>query len=217
MTDIAVLISGGLDSAILLGDALARGQVAHPLFIRCGLSWETVEFAYLGRYLDALKQPNLRPLTVLDQPVRDLYGNHWSVTGVEVPGVNDPDEKVFLPGRNVLLLGKALIWCHLHKIPALALGSLATNPFPDATPAFFHGFTDCVNQAMAGRVELRLPFGGMKKAAVMRLGAKLPLEHSFSCIQPTRDLHCGRCNKCGERIEAFRSAGMTDPTRYAGE
>jgi 7-cyano-7-deazaguanine synthase len=49
----------------------------------------------------------------------------------------------------------------------------------------------------------------------MRLGAGLPLEHSFSCIEPMAGLHCGRCNKCGERKAAFRMADMNDPTCYA--
>ena len=48
---LAILISGGLDSAILLGDALTREKgrpgAVHPLFVRCGLAWETVEHAYL--------------------------------------------------------------------------------------------------------------------------------------------------------------------------
>jgi 7-cyano-7-deazaguanine synthase len=211
----AVLISGGLDSAILLGDALRRQAVIVPLYIRCGLAWEEIELAYLRRYLEALAGPNLQPLVILSQPVADLYGNHWSVTGANVPGATDPDETVFLPGRNVLLLSKAILWCHLHGVPSVALGSLQTNPFPDATPEFFARFVAAVNESVGGTVALKLPFAGMKKKAVMHLGTHLPLEHSFSCIQPRDGLHCGRCNKCGERIDAFRSAGMSDPTRYA--
>ncbi len=215
MSHLAVLISGGLDSAILLGDALRRHATVTPIFIRCGLSWETVEFAYLQRFLAALKCPALRPLIVLDQPIADVYGNHWSITGKDAPLIGTPEEAVFLPGRNVLLLAKSLLWCHLNGVPALALGSLQTNPFPDATPAFFRGYQDLVNQAMQGDVEVRLPFGGMKKVAVMALGQDLPLEHTFSCVSPTDGLHCGRCSKCGERRDAFRDAGMPDPTAYA--
>jgi 7-cyano-7-deazaguanine synthase len=210
-----VLISGGLDSAILLGDALRRHAAVVPLFVRCGLAWEGVERAYLDRYLHALASPALRPLVVLDQPVADLYGPHWSTTGLNVPDARTPDEAVFLPGRNVLLLAKALLWCHLHGVPAVALGSLQTNPFPDATPAFFRAFQDVVNRSVGGHVEVRLPFGTMKKHAVMQLGRGLPLEHTFSCIQPTGELHCGQCNKCAERRHAFADAGMDDPTRYA--
>ncbi|MCD4728936.1 MAG: 7-cyano-7-deazaguanine synthase, partial [Pirellulales bacterium] len=42
-----------------------------------------------------------------------------------------------------------------------------------------------------------------------------PLELTFSCLSPVAGLHCGRCNKCAERQEAFRSLEMHDPTRYA--
>jgi 7-cyano-7-deazaguanine synthase len=214
---LAVLISGGLDSAILLGDALRQNNSVVPIYVRCGLSWESVERAYLDCYLSALAGPALQPLVVLDQPMADVYGAHWSITGKGVPDAATPDDAMFLPGRNVLLLAKSLLWCHLHKVPALALGSLQTNPFPDATPAFFRGFQDLVDQAMQGHVEIRLPFGGMKKTAVMLLGRGLPLKQTFSCVNPFDGLHCGRCNKCAERKHAFADAGMADPTQYAGE
>src|SRR5437867_2231151 len=137
---LAVLISGGLDSAILLGVVLRDYRVVHPLYVRCGLSYEKAEMRYLRRFLHALRDPALRPLHILDQPVTDLYGDHWSLTGRKVPSKDTPDEAVFLPGRNVLLLGKAMIWCHLRGVSGVALGSLATNPFPDATPEFFTEF-----------------------------------------------------------------------------
>lgn len=211
---LAVLVSGGLDSAILVGDAVRRGETVQPLLIRCGLFWETTEAEYLRRFLAAIAKPHLLPLVELQQPVGDLYGNHWSVTGVGVPSADDPDEDVFLPGRNVLLLAKSLLWCHLNKAERLALGSLSTNPFPDATPEFFQGFERIVNAAVEGYTKIVLPFGEMKKQEVMRLGIGLPLEHTFSCIRPADGLHCGACNKCQERKVAFADAGMSDPTQY---
>src|SRR6516165_904622 len=118
----AVLVSGGLDSAILLGDAL-RTRVGQaflsaitPIYVRCGLSWESVEFTYLERFLEALHCPTLRPLVVLDQPIADVYGPHWSITGKSVPDAASADEAVFLPGRNLLLLAKPLLWCHLQCV-----------------------------------------------------------------------------------------------------
>lgn len=212
---LAVLISGGLDSAILLGEAVRARKAVYPLYVRCGLFYEPVELRELRRYLRALRAPALKPLVVLDMPVADLYGKHWSVTGRKVPGLGTPDEEVFLPGRNVLLLAKGMLWCHLHGVPAVALGSLVTNPFPDATAEFFRALEDVVNRAVAGRVRIELPYAGLHKTEVMRRGRDLPLRHSFSCIRPRNGLHCGRCNKCGERRQAFTEAGLTDPTRYA--
>jgi 7-cyano-7-deazaguanine synthase len=212
---LAVLISGGLDSAILLAESLRDHAAVHPLYVRTGLAWEGVELRWLERFLDAVRTPALRPLRILELPVKDLYGQHWSITGRDVPAADTPDEAVFLPGRNVLLLAKALLWCHLSRVPALALAVLASNPFPDATPAFFRAYQDAVNQAVGGRIQVLRPYAGLHKADVIRRGRDLPLELTFSCIRPLDTLACGRCNKCAERKQAFTEAGIPDRTQYA--
>src|SRR5207248_7938012 len=101
------------------------------------------------------------------------------------------DEAVFLPGRNVRLLAKALLWFHRHGVPAVALGSLHGNPFPDATPAFFAAYQEVVNQAVGGNVRILHPLAGFAKVTVLRLGHALPLEWTFSCIRPVGGRHCG--------------------------
>ncbi|MDY3553528.1 7-cyano-7-deazaguanine synthase [Gemmata sp. JC717] len=212
---LAVLVSGGLDSAILLAEAVRACPVVFPLYVRSGLHWEAVERAYLERFLAAIAAPNVRPLRVLDQPTADVYGAHWSTTGEGVPGADSADEAVFLPGRNVLLLAKPLIWCHLNAVPFVATAPLGTNPFPDATPAFYDGFAGIVSSAVRGDVRVLRPYSALHKVDVMRRGRGLPLEHTFSCIRPVRGLHCGACNKCAERRLAFREAHMPDPTEYA--
>ena len=213
---LAVLVSGGLDSAILLAESLGRYPAVHPLYIRAGSAWETVELEHLRRFLSDLREPSLRPLIMLEQPIRDLYGDHWSVTGDDVPDADSPDEAVYLPGRNVLLLAKAMIWCHLNQVPALALAPLSANPFPDATPEFFLAFQDAVNRGVAGDVRVLWPYLHLQKSEVLQRGRGLPLQHTFSCIRPVNGRHCGKCNKCAERQRGFRDAGMPDPTEYAG-
>jgi 7-cyano-7-deazaguanine synthase len=212
---LAVLASGGLDSAVLVAEAARTYPAVFPLYVRTGLAWEEVERQYLDRFLAAVRTPALRPLVTLDQPVADLYDDHWSLTGVGVPAAGTPDEDVFLPGRNVLLLAKPLLWCHLHRVPEIALAPLAVNPFPDATPEFFAKFAAAVGRAVGGSVRVIRPYSALHKTDVIRRGAAFPLEHTFSCIRPARGLHCGRCNKCHERRMAFREAGVVDPTRYA--
>src|SRR5207248_10437089 len=73
----AVLVSGGLDSAILLGESLRAPGRVFPLYIRCGLFWEDTELEHLRGFLDAIRTPALQPLHVLEMPVRDLYADHW--------------------------------------------------------------------------------------------------------------------------------------------
>jgi len=228
---IGLLASGGLDSCILLGRLLDEGREVQPFYVRAGLVWETAELATLGRFLDCMAGwhwpaksasaggARLAPLVTLQMPLDDLYGSlhggHWSLTGRGVPDDGTPDEAVYLPGRNALLAIKPLLWCQMHGISQLALGALRSNPFPDATAEFFAAFQSALSRAVGAKLEIVRPLGSLDKTEVMRLGRGYPLEHTFSCIAPADGLHCGRCNKCGERKSAFRSADMADPTRYA--
>jgi 7-cyano-7-deazaguanine synthase len=212
---IGLLISGGLDSAILLGHLLHRGRTVQPLYVRAGLYWEAAEQAALGRLLARLARPNLLPLVTFNMPLADVYDDHWSVTGREVPDHRTPDESVYLPGRNALLLIKAVVWCELNGIRELALAPLGSNPFADATPEFFRDFQAALNRATGAGLSIVRPFADMHKRDVMALGHDLPLELTFSCIAPVDGLHCGACNKCAERREAFRTARLVDRTKYA--
>ena len=214
---LAVLVSGGLDSAVLLGEALLAYPVVYPISIRTGAIWESVEHDHLLKFLEGVRTPALKPLTELAFPVGDLYGEHWSLTGRGTPDEQSADAAVYLPGRNVILLAKALLWCHLNGVHELATAPLASNPFPDATPAFYTGMANAVNRSVRGHVRVLRPYALLEltKADVLKRGARMPLQHTFSCIHPVRGRHCGRCNKCAERQRGFAEAGMDDPTPYS--
>ncbi|RLS90648.1 MAG: 7-cyano-7-deazaguanine synthase [Planctomycetota bacterium] len=212
----AILVSGGLDSAILLADMVNhKFPKVWPVFVQCGLYWEKTELEYLKRFINAIKAPNLAELIILDVPVGDLYKDHWSLTGINVPDVKSPDEAVFLPGRNVLLTAKALLWCNLNQVKSLSLAVLESNPFPDATDSFFLTMEQAINESVSGNVKLLRPYAGMHKTDVLKIGRNAPLEHTFSCIYPINGMHCGKCNKCAERKNGFSQASMKDPTSYS--
>lgn len=212
----AILVSGGLDSAILLADMVNhKFPKIWPVFVQCGLYWEKTELEYLRRFINAIKAPNLAELIILDVPVGDLYKDHWSLTGINVPDVKSPDEAVFLPGRNVLLTAKALLWCNLNQVKSLSLAVLESNPFPDATDSFFLTMEQAINESVSGNVKLLRPYAGMHKTDVLKIGRNAPLEHTFSCIYPINGMHCGECNKCAERKNGFSQASMKDPTSYS--
>ncbi|MCA9101802.1 MAG: 7-cyano-7-deazaguanine synthase [Planctomycetales bacterium] len=210
-----LLLSGGLDSGILLGHLLGQGHHVQPFYVRSGLVWEEAELATLRRLLAAMRCPELHPLVVFDEPLDDVYGQHWSMTGTSVPDAGTPDEAVYLPGRNLLLVLKAAVWCQLHDVRRLALAPLESNPFPDATDQFFVEFADLLESAFGRRLEILRPFAAMSKREVMQLANGSPLELTFSCLAPVGELHCGRCNKCAERQAAFREVARDDPTEYA--
>jgi len=212
---VAVLASGGLDSAILVGQLASEGREVTPIYVQFGLAWEDVELRCLREFLASLAPSRTKPLMVLKQPVADIYGEHWSVTGQDVPDRDSPDEAVYLPGRNLLLLAKASVWCALNGIPTIALGTLAANPFPDADREFFAGFSALVGRALGAGLQVITPFAGRSKREVLGTGRQFALNLTLSCIAPRSGRHCGRCNKCAERQLAFTELGISDTTEYA--
>jgi 7-cyano-7-deazaguanine synthase len=210
-----LLLSGGVDSAILLDQQLNRGWRVVPFYICTGSVWQDCELASVERFLAAIERRALQDLVVFEMPLADLYGNHWSMTGDEVPDDSSPDEAVFLHGRNPLLLTKPALWCATHGIQQLAIATLSNNPFADATPEFFASFQAMIGVATGAAVHISRPFEKLTKSRIMEMGRHLPLAITFSCLAPVGVLHCGRCNKCAERQLAFRNAGIDDATVYA--
>jgi len=209
---VAVLASGGLDSAILVAELLRQGRAVQPIYIRFGLTWEAAEEAHLHRFLETLPA---RGLVALDFPIADVYGTHWSLSATNVPDAESPDDAVYLPGRNLLLVAKAAVWCALHDISTIALGTLKGNPFSDSSPSFFAGLASVVQTGLDWPFEIVTPFSELTKADVLDLGRDLPLQHTFSCIHPEGGQHCGRCNKCAERRRAFSDLSLEDVSAYA--
>jgi 7-cyano-7-deazaguanine synthase len=201
----------------MLDQLLQRGFRVVPFYVKTGCVWDACELNAVRQVVNSLsiEHERLDELVLFEMPLEDLYGEHWSISGENVPDDTTADEAVFMPGRNPLLLLKPALWCQMHGIGQLALATLANNPFDDATPAFFAAFETLIRQATGGKVEIVRPFAGASKADVLIMGRHVPLELTFSCLAPVSGLHCGRCNKCAERLVAFDQIGRHDPTRYA--
>ena len=212
----AVLVSAGLDSVVLAASE-ARSSMVQPIYVSAGLAWEPHELAALERLLATPPFAGVPPVARLDFTVHDLYpATHWALRG-QPPAFDTPDEDVYLTGRNVILLSKAAIYCAQHRIGRIAIGPLAGNPFPDATPEFFTTMARALSLGLAHPIEIAAPFADKEKSDVIRIGVELgvPLELTLSCMNPKEGRHCGECSKCRERRDAFNEAGVSDPTAYA--
>jgi 7-cyano-7-deazaguanine synthase len=211
---IAILASGGLDSSVMLAASARNERRVYPVYVQAGLSWERSELATLKRFIRVLRMEDIEPLTVIKLPMGDISGDHWSMTGRNVPGYNAAVASNYIPGRNLSLLSKTAIFCARARIGEIAMASLQNNPFPDARPEFFRALARAVDLGVGIKLKISTPFAGMTKAAVVKRGAGLPLELTVSCTRPRGIVHCGACTKCAERVEAFVEAGANDPTVY---
>lgn len=218
--DTIVLLSGGLDSGVLLAQEAEHARV-HPVYVSVGLAWEDAEKAMLNALLAApVFNGQLEPLAQLDFNMRDVYApTHWAIRGTP-PAYDTPDEDVYLAGRNVVLLTKAAVLAASRGAARIALGTLGNNPFPDATPHFFAAMARALSLGLDHPLEVATPFAGLHKEDVIKIGDRfgVPLEHTLSCMNPlagSLPVHCGLCSKCRERRDAFAVAGVEDRTTYA--
>jgi 7-cyano-7-deazaguanine synthase len=215
-----VLLSGGLDSAVLAAQE-ARTYAVQPVYVAGGLAWEEGEQRMIRALLAV---PPFRdgphavaPLVRLEFSLRDIYpASHWALSGTP-PAYDTPDEDVYLQGRNIALLSKAAVYAASRGISRLVVAPLAGNPFPDATPEFFAALNRALSIGLAAPIEVAAPFAHLHKEDVVKIGAELgvPFELTLSCMSPAGTTHCGLCSKCRERRDAFAAAGVNDPTTYA--
>ena len=147
------------------------------------------------------------PVAVLSIEGEPLYMGHWSAGG-SVPGYDEPDEAVGIPGRNVVLAGIAAIWATSRGISTVALGSLSGNPFPDASEDFLTDYARLLSASIGSSVRIEAPFRDATKAELIARYPDLPYELTLSCMAPLGGAHCQACNKCRERAEAFAEVGV---------
>jgi 7-cyano-7-deazaguanine synthase len=216
-----VLLSGGLDSAVLAAHEAQTARVL-PVHVSVGLAWEQAELAVVEQLLRApVFAGRVEPLTRVEFTMRDVYApSHWAIRGTP-PAYDTPDEDVYLTGRNLVLLTKAGVVAARHQAHRIALGPLAGNPFPDARPQFFSAMSKALSLGLDHQIEVATPFLDWKKQDVIKRGVELrvPLGLTLSCMNPqaaaSGAMHCGVCSKCRERRDAFAAAGVSDPTDYA--
>jgi len=213
--NIGVLYSGGLDSATLIGYYLKKGFEVWPIFIRAGLRWEKIEHLFATKYLKALTSPRLKKLTTLRISLENSYDKNWSKRG-KTPGTHSSDQAVYLPARNLLLISKASLFLFSHQINRIAIASLKGNPFPDGKRSYFNLLQKILSRSFKRKIKILTPFRNFGKLRVIRTNKDLPLHLTFSCLTPKGIHHCGKCNKCAERMRAFKKAGVPDRTKYAG-
>jgi len=209
MSGSCVLFSGGLDSAVLLAQECQTFAPVWPIHVRAGLSWEAAEAAAIGRLLSVPPfSGRVEPLITLTVDMRDVYASqHWALVG-RPPAYDTPDKDVYLEGRNIILISKAAVVCARLEARRLALGPLAGNPFPDATPEFFAAMSRAMSLGLGRPLQIVAPFSDLQKEDVVKLGLELgvPLDLTLSCMNPKDGQPCGRCSKCRERDDALGAA-----------
>ncbi len=193
-------MSAGVESASLAVYYLRKNTFVFPVYVRCGFPWEEVERKWLLRLWARLKKDYIRIA-----PFRTVF----------LKSLKPAEGELEIPLRNLILSTLVTLEAVKRDIYTLAVGSLGLYPFPDNSRDYFDSLEEVISKGLRKRIKIETPFMGLEKHEIIRRFATyVPYELTFSCISPKRSLHCGRCIKCYERKEGFKSAGVEDPTVY---
>lgn len=216
MARTALIYSGGVDSTVLLAHLRAEGREVHCLSVDYGQRHRReleAARAICAHYGVDHRLADLRALA-------PLFGSNALTGGVKVPEGHYEEESMkatVVPNRNMLLISVATAWAVSLRAESVAYGAHGGDHaiYPDCRPEFAEALDRAVRLADWHEVRLERPFVKMDKAAIVRRGAELgaPFSLTWSCYVGG-ERHCGKCGTCVERKEAFRLAGVADPTDY---
>lgn len=217
-----VLLSGGLDSATVLADALSQSYACFALTVDYGQRHQA-ELAAATRVAQSLGVVEHRVMRI---DLRSMGGSALTDSEIEVPTTPSSGIPVtYVPARNTLFLALALGWAEVLQAGDLFIGVNAVDysGYPDCRPEFIDHFQALANVATKAGVEGRLrfrvqaPLINLSKAQIIRRGLDLGVDfaQTVSCYAATVEgLACGACDSCRLRREGFETAGVPDPTGY---
>jgi len=221
-----VLVSGGMDSAVVLAIAQQQGFACHALSVRYGQrhTSELDAADRIARALDAVAHKTV------EVDLRSIGGSALTDAQIDVPLDSDRDDEApaipvtYVPARNTIMLSLALGWAEVLGAADIFCGVNAVDysGYPDCRPEFITAFEALANLATKAGVEgagfrVHAPLLHFSKADIVREGLRVGVDfaQTVSCYQADADGRaCGHCGACRLRRDGFASAGVPDPTRY---
>lgn len=216
-----VLLSGGLDSATVLAEAVAAGRECHTLSFAYGQRHDA-ELAAAARVSTDLGAVSHRVIGIDLGTVGGSALTDRSIAVPEAPTSGIP--VTYVPARNSVFLALGMGLAEVLAADELYLGVNAVDysGYPDCRPEFIAAFEQlaalATRRAVEGRpLRVRAPLLQLSKAEIIRRGIALGVDYALtvSCYQADESgAACGRCDSCRLRREGFAAAGVPDPTRY---
>ena len=221
MKKAVVLLSGGLDSVTALALAQEQGFDCYAL----SLDYGQRQIAELHAARRLAQAAGVHAHKVIKLGLGDFGGSALTDDAIAVPDHAEPGIPVtYVPARNTVFLSLALGWAEVLGAWDLFIGVNAVDysGYPDCRPAFITAFEQLAQLATKGGVEgghfkINAPLIALSKADIIREGTRLGIDYAqtVSCYSADAEGRaCGHCDACRLRAEGFRSAVITDPTRY---
>lgn len=214
---IILIYSGGIDSTVLLYHLRSEGAEVRAL----GVNYGQRHHCELEAGKTICRKADVEYRIADLSSIKPLIAGSALTGDVAVPEGHYTEEcmkQTVVPNRNMIMLSVAIGWCVSLKFDGVAYGAHAGDHtiYPDCRPEFVDAMSRAAELCDWHQVQVFRPFVTKSKADIVRLGMELgvPFDMTWSCYKG-ESVHCGKCGTCVERREAFVTAGVTDPTKYA--
>jgi 7-cyano-7-deazaguanine synthase len=228
------IVSGGLDSVCYAASLAAND--GYDLYL--------LTFAYGQRAQREIERSRYfaNMLNAKDHKVADmdfmksLYNNSNALTDSRQELSQEFSQSLVVPIRNAVFLTIAAAWAMSINAKVVAYGAHTGDSlhYPDCRPAFVSAMREALNTAESDSILSGLrqqimilspAVMGLDKSTLARTGYNIlgdKIFHTWSCysdgIKVNGDyFHCGRCESCINRKNAFTNAQIEDKTEYATE
>ena len=213
-----VVYSGGMDSYTVLHRVLRETPNVHALSFHYGQRH--------SRELDVARDVCNR--LGIEHQVVDITAIHGLIDNSALTDASRamPDgdyaednlTATVVPNRNMILLSLAIAKAVNVGASRVAYGAHGGDHvlYPDCRPAFVETMNDVAAIANFSPVEIHAPYLRASKSEILADGLAMGLDYgeTWTCYEG-RELACGRCGSCRERLAAFAAHGVTDPLAYA--
>lgn len=213
-----VLLSGGLDSAVSLSQALREGEVRLCLTFDYGQRARFKEInaasemaGFYGLKHRVIPLPFLREITATslvnqDMEIPDLRDEHFD----SPEKLEETARAVWVPNRNGVFINIAASFAEAMDCRQIVTGFNAeeAGTFPDNSRDFLEACNNALSYSTLSGVRVLSYTQMLDKVGIIRLGRRIgtPLQFVWPCYYGEDEM-CGRCESCRRYFRALKQAG----------
>ncbi|MCL2135250.1 MAG: 7-cyano-7-deazaguanine synthase QueC [Candidatus Bathyarchaeota archaeon] len=208
-----IVLSGGLDSAVVAYWAKNQGYQIYPLTFKYGQIADK-EIMFAQRIAETI---NTNAKIVDLSALKDVFYQTSALVNQDIPLTSGFTSSIIVPFRNAIFLSVAVAHAVVVDAVKIFYGAHGSDElfYPDCRREFYEAFEKAAKLGTEQDIAIYAPYSGKRKSDLVKSGVelKVPFELTWSCYL-NGDVHCGQCESCFNRRKAFYEAGVVDPTEY---
>jgi 7-cyano-7-deazaguanine synthase len=207
-----VLLSGGIDSTVLVYEFLERKKMYAVLIDYGQRHVRELQFA------QELCREHDIPFGVVRTELFRISGALLLGMPSQIPVFKLVGRETVVPNRNMIMLSIAAAAAEQFDAEEIGIAAHAGDHaiYADCRIEFFRAMESVLRFSMERNLRIRTPFIKLRKSEIVELGAQIGVDfkRTWSCYRG-EERPCKECGACMERRNAFDAAQLLDPWEVA--